>query len=142
MKAGTNMRSAKLSQRNFAISEVRTKPPACARATRCGQRVRRVNDVGVGEQQIVRRRRRALGLFDALLLRPQLAGPAGRQGAPGQYGQTRAGAERRRGLARHRRGGVAALVVDQDHAEGARIVLPQQRAYGLARRIRPRRAPG
>ena len=57
--------------------------------------------------------------------------PAG-SGAPRNDGQALAGAQRRRGLARDVGGGVAALIVDQDDVERARIVLPQQRADGLA----------
>jgi len=69
-------------------------------------------------------------------------------------GRRLAGAERRRGLARRRHGGVAALVVNQDHAELAGIVLAKQRTDGLADAIglvagrddrgddRPRTVPG
>ena len=96
------------------------------------QHIRRIDDVGIGEQQVVRRQRRGLGKLDALLLRPQLAGPAGRQRAPRHDGQALGGAERGRGVARDKRRAVAALVVDQDHMERARIILPQQRGDGLA----------
>ena len=53
-------------------------PSDCA--TSQAKRVGRMHDVGVGEQQIIRPRR--LGGGDALLQRPQLAGPAG-AAAPG-----------------------------------------------------------
>ena len=130
------MRSAKLSQRSFAISEARTKPPRCARATRLRQRIRRVDDIGISEQQIGRRRRRSFGMRDALMLRPELAGPAGRQRAARQ---ARSGGRRHRAPPPPRgdpRRGVGALVVDQDHIEIAGIVLPQQRSDGLPDRFR------
>jgi hypothetical protein len=43
-----------------------------------------------------------------------------------------AGAERCRSLARDARGGVTALVVDQDHVERSAIILAKQRGDGLA----------
>ena len=96
------------------------------------QRVRGIDDVGIGQQQIGRRRRGVVGKFDALVLRPEFSRPPGRQSAARQHGQAVGRAERRRGLARHGRRGVAALIVDQDHLECARIVLTQQRGDGLA----------
>ncbi len=92
-----------------------------------GQAVWRVADVGVGQPDelggvLGRRPGHALGE------RPEFAGPARLQrGAldhlePGLCAQAPGGLERR--LCR----AVRALVVDQDHAEGSRIILGQQAA--------------
>ncbi len=89
------------------------------------------DDVGVGQQQ-VDRRRAGHGEGHALLQRPELAGPAGRQRSAREHGQPLAGPDQGRRAARHVRGGVSALIVDHDHAEFARIILPQQRGDGLA----------
>ena len=79
MKAGTWLRSARLSQRSFAISEVSTKCPARLRH-QPRQPVGRMHDVGIGQQQIVRLR---VGFrrLDALPQRPQFPGPAGGRAA-------------------------------------------------------------
>ena len=84
MKAGMNMRSAKLSQRSFAISEVSTEAAGLRPRDKLAQLIRRIDDIGIGEEEVVRRLRRRFGGLDALVLRPQLAGPSGRQRAPGR----------------------------------------------------------
>ena len=96
------------------------------------ERVRRVDDVGVGEEEIDRRMRRGLGCLDTLALRPELSGPSRRQGPAGQDGKAVGGAQRQRRCARDLRRTVAALVVDQDHGKFARIILPQQRRHRFA----------
>ena len=95
------------------------------------ENVRLIDNVGVGEEQVVRRKRHGLGKLDTLLLRPQLAGPSGRQCAPRHHSEALGSAERGRGVARDKGCAVAALVVDQNHMERAGIVLPDQRGDGL-----------
>ena len=83
-KAGMAKRSAKLSQRSFAISELSTQPLGLGARDEPGERAGRVDDVGVGQQQIagaVARRR------DPLRHRPQLAAPARRRRRSGDDGQ-------------------------------------------------------
>ena len=131
MKAGIRPRSARLSQRSFAISEASTEAAALRVGNEPAQRIRRIGDVGVGEQQIARRAR--LGMLDALPDGPQLAGPSRRQWPAGQYGEPIRGARvRRRFALRDLAGAVAALVVDQDDVEGAGIVLAQERREACA----------
>ena len=72
-------------------------PPASRLRDQPAQRVRRIDDVGVGEQEVIRRLRRRLDRLDALLLRPELAGPAGRQRAARNDGEAVRRAERGRG---------------------------------------------
>jgi hypothetical protein len=95
------------------------------------EHIRLIDNVGIGEKQVVRRKRHGFGKRDALLLRPQLAGPARRQRASRHHGEAIGGAERGRGSAGDKGCAVAALVVDQDHMERARIVLPDERGNGL-----------
>jgi len=95
------------------------------------QYVRLIDDVGIGEEQIVRLKRHDVRKLDALLLRPKFTGPSGRQRAPRHHGEALGGAERGRGVTRDKRGAVAALVVDQDHMERAWIILPDERGDGL-----------
>ena len=135
------MRSAKLSQRSFAISEVSTVPPDRARATSLRSSSGHVDDIGIGKEEIIRRPSRRLGRFDALAVAPKAfrsTPPASVR--PDKTVQAVGGAERRRRVARDLRGAIPALVVDHDHAECARIILAQQRRDGLRRRFRPRRA--
>jgi len=96
------------------------------------EHIRLIGDVSVGEEQIVGLKRHGFGKLDALLLRPQLAGPSGRQRAPRHHGEAVGGAERGRGVARDKRRAVAALVVDQDDMQRAGVILPDQRGDGLA----------
>ena len=49
MKAGMNTRSAKLSQRSFTISDVSTVPPRVRPRDQRVQRIRPVDDIGIGE---------------------------------------------------------------------------------------------
>ena len=124
MKAGMSARSAKLSQRNLTISES-APDPSLRRAQPDGRRKSGVmHDVGVGEQQIIRRLRQRRRLLDALLHGPELAGPPGRQGSAGHD----IGAALLRSLrgAGHSGGAVAAVVIDQDDRPTARIVLLQK----------------
>ncbi len=87
--------------------------------------VGRVADVGVGEPEVLGRI--LLGVQRALVHGPQLAGPAGRQGLAGQHLQAFDAAEPL-GLGEGDGGGaVRGGVVDQDHAQVARIVLGQER---------------
>ena len=132
MNAGTNMRSAKLSQRSFAISEVSTVAAGARPRDKLAQLIRHIDDIRVGEEDVIRRLRRRLGRLHALVLRPQFSGPPGRERAPGNDREAVGRAERNRGIARHLRGAVVALVVDQDHPERARIILAQQRSHRLA----------
>src|SRR5712691_11565996 len=84
-----------------------------------------MHDVGIGEQEIIRRLRERHRGIDALLDGPELAGPSRWQAASRHHPQTLA----RPGSAQGDRGGaIAAIVVDQDDRPRARIVLRQQRA--------------
>jgi hypothetical protein len=86
-----------------------------------GQRARRVSDVGVSEQQILRIARGP----NALRHRPHLAGPARRRRAGGHDGQLRpAGAAGE--FAGDHSGAIGAVIVDQDHGERTAIALGQQ----------------
>ena len=90
--------------------------------------MRRIGDVSVGEQDEFRLDRASLDFGQALAHRRELAGPTRRRAgsrddleAIGRLSFAR----------RSRRGGgcaVCALVVDDDHGERPRIVLPKQRA--------------
>jgi hypothetical protein len=96
------------------------------------ERTGRKRDISIGQEQINRSIWRATGdgMFDTLILRPQFAGPASRE-RPARNNIQAVGRTERR-LARDARGTVAALVVDQDHIEGAPVILAQQRGDGLA----------
>ena len=101
----------------------------CARS-KTAHRIRRVHDVGVGEQQVVWWVRNRHCGVDALLHRPQLAGPARRQGLAGHDAQ--AAGVRTRGAPGDLAGTIAAVIVHQQDRPVARIVLLQQRPDDLA----------
>ena len=98
-------------------------------------RVRLVGDVGVGQEQIVRRVPRLACPDDALADRPQFAGPALRQrgGGKDRQGMLRLGKTFDR--PRRIRGCVLAVVVDEDDAELSRVVLAQQRGEGVGKHV-------
>src|SRR4051812_8394535 len=99
---------------------MRDKPAQC---------VGHMHDVRVGEHQVFRREilrcRR-----DALLDRPQLAGPARRQWRAAHNGEPILLGDCRCGLSRNVCRTVAAVIVDQDQRE-CRVVLRQQRRHAL-----------
>ena len=117
MKAGMSTRSAKLSQRSFAISEVSTRLLRLGVRDQPAQRVRRVDDVGIGQQQVFRRERRlappSMPCFTAHSLPVQPAG----SGAAAHDGEAIRLAERGRRAARDIGGAVVAVVVDQHDRE-------------------------
>ena len=90
--------------------------------------MRRIGDVSVGEQDEFRLDRASLDFGQALAHRRELAGPTRRRSRPCDDLE----AMGRLSFARRsRRGGgcaVCALIVDDDHRERPRIVLPKQRA--------------
>ena len=96
------------------------------------QLIRHIDDIRVGEEDVIRRLSRRLDRLHALALGPELSGPPGRQRASGNDREAVRRAERGRRVVRHLRGAVAALIVDQDHPERARIILAQQRGYRVA----------
>jgi hypothetical protein len=93
-----------------------------------GGGVRRVVDVGVGQQQKFSRQAERIDRLDTLRLRPYLARPAPRQRLGAQDAQAVFAVE----LARRGKcgggGAVGAVVVHDDDVEGPWIVLRQQRA--------------
>src|SRR6516162_6337959 len=89
------------------------------------QRVGGVHNVGVGQQEIGRFE--FVGAADALLLRPQLAGPAGGRCGTGNKVELVAATEGLGGTARNVCGAIAALVVDEYDRELTRVVLREQR---------------
>jgi hypothetical protein len=80
----------------------------------------RVHDIGVCEQQIIRRLRQRRGGIDPLLCRPELARPSCRQAAAPHHPQSRVAV---RNPARNFGGAIAAIVVDQDDRPLTAIVL-------------------
>ena len=95
--------------------------------------IRRMHDIGIGEQQVIRRvwqRHRGL---DAMTERPEFAGPPRRQSTgsddPQPFAPT-CGAACDFGRA------VAAVIVDQDHHPRSAVILPEQRTDALADRNR------
>ena len=88
--------------------------------------VGRVDDVGVGEQQVVRLERR--GMADPFGDGPEFAGPAGGQRRGGNHGEEvgRSGGPGNGG------GAVAAVVVHQDDMEIAGAALRGKRGDGAA----------
>jgi NADPH:quinone reductase len=85
-----------------------------------------VNDVGVGEQQVIRAERR--GLADALGDGPELARPTGGEGFGAHYGEEAGG----RGARGDFGSAVARMVVHQDDMEIAGRALRGQRSDGAA----------
>ena len=102
----------------------------------------RVHDIGVGQQQIIRRLLRGHRGIDALLQRPQLPGPSRRQAAAAHHVQPRLGI---RGIAGNLGGAIGTVVVDQHDRPSTGIILPKQRtdavtdAVGLVARRHHRR---
>ena len=97
MKAGMCTRSGRFSQRQRAVSEVSTSRCRLGLRDQPAQSVGRVHDVGIGEHQIFRREL-FLGRRDALLHRPQLAGPARRSAWLSTIVRPSAPCARRRGV--------------------------------------------
>ncbi len=92
---------------------------------RCG--VGRMADIGVGKQQVIRRKTQPVDSRNALRLRPHLARPAGRQGCGRQHGQAVfETAVARSGLSGVG-GAVCAVVVDDDQMKRTRVILREQR---------------
>ena len=106
------------------------------------EHMRRVGDVGVGEQDEFRLGRAGLDLGQACAHRRQFAGPTGRRAGPRDDLEPVGGLSRAR---RGQRGGgcaIRALVVDHHHGEPPRIVLAKERANAHEQSCRPRREPG
>ena len=76
-KAGISSVSASERQRSLTINETRSRSVCFGARHQFGDVVRRMDDVGVGEQQIIRRERR--GVFQTFGDRPKFAGPSGRK---------------------------------------------------------------
>jgi hypothetical protein len=102
----------------------------CARDQR-GEHARVVDDVGVGEEDVVGRRRLGRGRVHALLHRPELAGPAGGQRLARHDLEPSLGAGDGGGVAGDGGGPVAAVVIDQDDGPFAGIGLREQRREAL-----------
>ena len=90
--------------------------------------MRRIGDVGVGEQDEFRRRRASLDLGQALAHRRQFPGPTRRRAVSAHDLEPVGGVRRARGSQGGGGRAVRALVVDHDHGELSRIVLPKERA--------------
>ena len=90
--------------------------------------MRRVGDVGVGEQDEFRLGQAGLDLGQAFAHRRQFAGPTGRRAGPRDDPEPVGGLSLAR---RGRRGGggaIRALVVDHHYGKSPRIVLAKERA--------------
>ena len=86
----------------------------------------RMHDVGVGQQQIIRRLLHVHRSIDALLQRPQLPGPSRGQATAAHHAQAdRRPARRRVGDIG---GAIRTVIVHQDDRPSAGIILPEQRA--------------
>ena len=94
---------------------------------------RRMDDVGVGQQQVVRMS--PVGDRDAQPDRPELAGPPGWKRLRRHDGQAIVGTCCRSGGTRRGSGAVAAAVVDHDDVQFAAIILGEQRCDRSANHI-------
>ena len=97
--------------------------------------MRRVGDVGVGEQDEFRLRRAGLDLGQACAHRRQFAGPTGRRAGPRDDLEPVGGLSLAR---RGQRGGgcaIRALVVDHHHGEPPWIVLAKERANAQSNHV-------
>ena len=97
--------------------------------------VRRVDDIGIGQQQVIGFAGPGGG-GDALAHRPQFAGPARRHRPGGDDGQPVGGAGPHRRVLRRGGGAVVAVVVHDDNMQRSGIMLRQQRGDGAADHLR------
>ena len=103
-----------------------------------GDCVRRMHDIGIGQQQVVRAQ--GLGGRNALLERPQLSGPAAVRPFAGDHGHI--ALDRDRGRARSNGPCiVATVIIDDKDFERARILLLHERPDARARLIQIRCGP-
>ena len=91
------------------------------------KRIGGVSDVGVAQQQELRRHRQALHVRHTLADRPELAGPARGKLAACENRQALAASGRIGGRPGDLSRTIAALIIDQDHLEGAFVILTQER---------------
>ena len=130
--AGDSSRSQNVSQWSSAISETSVASRSRSCASNAGTRPRRELDVGVEQQHV-----RPVDDGQALLERPQLAGPAVGQRPALDDAQRETRPRRARGGAARV---VARLIVDDDDVEPA--ALAAERRDRAADQLPPRRAPG
>src|SRR5207253_6864377 len=89
-------------------------------------------DVGIAEQEVIRRFGQGLGLADTVMHRPQLARPSVGKSRRRQHGYPVVRASGCGRMTSRGRGAVGAVVVDDDDRKAAAIILPQQRTDGPA----------
>src|SRR5262249_58618230 len=96
-------------------------PPAFRACHEGSQAVRRMADVGIGQEQVVRRLTGDGRMLNAVLLGPYLARPSCRQSRSAQDLETWSSHRQRRGSR-----AIVAAVIHQHDAEGTWIVLSRQ----------------